>query len=131
MGIGGQPMWQFYLDETIYSSTLPTRFGALLKCRRTMVSHNFPTSWETLVNLKLREATQVSLYSNSNLGSHTQHILCITQDHWTTTFNGNFDFTLPFNRIDLSSMLCISVHGLDVTSCYGSFNVSTVQLEIE
>ena len=59
-----------------YSSILPAWSRALLGCRGTMVSHNFPAPRETLVNLELlREATQVSPYSNSNFGPHTQRVI--------------------------------------------------------
>ena len=65
-----------------YNSTLPVRSKALLECRRTTVSHSFPTLQETLVNLELLgEITQVISYLNLNLGPHTQRILCITQEH--------------------------------------------------
>ena len=62
-----------------HSSILPAGFGALLGCRGITISHNFPALREILVNLELlREATQVSPYLNSNLGPHTQCILCMT-----------------------------------------------------
>ena len=62
------------LPRCDHSNTLPTGFGALLGCRETMVNHSFlaPRPQWTLVNLKLlRKVTQVSPYSDSNLGPHT------------------------------------------------------------
>ena len=73
-----------------HNSILLAGSGILLGCRGTTKSHNFLTPREILVNLELlRKETQMSPYSDSNLGPHTQHILCITQDNYTTPLGGS------------------------------------------
>lgn len=67
------------LPECDHSSTLFAGSGALLGCKKTIISHNFPAPRKTLVNLKLlKKVSQMSPYSNLNLRSQAQHILCIT-----------------------------------------------------
>lgn len=94
------------LPKYDHNNILLVGFG--LECRETMVSHNFPTPRRTLVSFELlRETTKVSPYLNSNLEPHTQHILYITQDQWTTSLSGSLMLFWKFTLCEFLYLLHI------------------------